>query len=142
MPAPTPIEVVAVLLLDPAGRVLTVRKEGTHRFMLVGGKPERGETARAAAVRETREEVGLVVTEEALTGLGVWRGAAANEEGHPLVATLFGLPGPVDPAQAAAAGEIAEVRWLDPSTPGGADDLAPVLTEHVLPLLVHVPTTP
>ena len=34
------------------GRLLTVRKKNTHKFMLVGGKLEPGETAIEAASRE------------------------------------------------------------------------------------------
>lgn len=129
-----PIQVVAVVLRDTAGRVLTVRKRGTERFMLVGGKPDPDEPARAAAVRETREEVGLVLAEADLHDLGVWRGPAANEEGRSIVATVFRVPAPVGSGAVAAAGEIEELRWLDPAGPDGPE-LAPVLTEHVLPLV-------
>lgn len=129
------IEVVAVVLQDAAGRVLTVRKQGTARFMLVGGKPEPREPLAAAAVRETLEEVGLRIDAHQLVDLGVWRGAAANETDHLLVATLFEMADPVDPDFVAASGEIAELRWLDPSDSYPSAGLAPLLTEHVLPLL-------
>ena len=51
--------VVAAVAFVRDGHVLTVRKRGTTRFMLPGGKLEPGESAYAAAVREIREEVGL-----------------------------------------------------------------------------------
>ena len=60
--------VVAAVALVRDGHVLTVRKRGTERFMLVGGKLEPGESAREAALRETREEVGLEIESATLLG--------------------------------------------------------------------------
>ena len=69
-----------VLVLDPAGRVLLF---GARLLDLAtppgpvlwwytpGGGIEAGETVRAAAVRELREEIGLVVDQSALEG-PVW----------------------------------------------------------------------
>ena len=51
--------VTAAFCLVRDGRLLTVRKAGSVRFMLPGGKIDPGESARAAAVREVMEEVGL-----------------------------------------------------------------------------------
>ena len=99
--------------------------------MLPGGKPERGETPEATALRELHEEVGLRVTPGVLTALGRWTSQAANEVGHELWSDMFELPTPVDPADVTRAGEIAELRWLDPAAPGDLD-LAPMLREHVL----------
>ncbi|TWG98990.1 uridine kinase, partial [Nocardioides sp. J9] len=86
MPAPTspdaPTIVVAAVALVRDGAVLTVRKRGTSRFMLVGGKLEPGEDARDAAVREAREEVGLELADVEL--LGEYVSDAANEPGHRL----------------------------------------------------------
>lgn len=125
------IRVSAVVLRRPTGEVLTVRKRGTHRFMLPGGKPEPGETPAQTAVREAFEEVGAVLDESRLVELGTFRAAAANEDGQEVEGTVFEHPGV---AHVAPAAEIAELRWLDPSTdlPG---DLAPLLEHRVLPLL-------
>jgi 8-oxo-dGTP pyrophosphatase MutT (NUDIX family) len=120
--------VVAAVALVRDGHVLTVRKRGTERFMLVGGKLEPGESARDAALRETLEEVGLDVQEATL--LGEFESEAANEPGHTLHSTVFWIESDAEPV---AAGEIAEVRW----TPlvDHPDDLAPMLEHHVLPVL-------
>lgn len=125
--------VVAAIALVRDGHVLTVRKKGTERFMLVGGKLERGESARDAALRETREEVGLRITEATL--LGEFHSEAANEPGHTLHSTVFLVESDAEPV---ASAEIAEVRW----TPlhDHPDDLAPMLEHHVLPLLVETLT--
>lgn len=137
VPSPAVIHVSAVVLRRQSGEILTVRKHGTHRFMLPGGKPEPGETPARTAVREAYEEVGAVLDEALLRELGTFRSAAANEVGHEVVGTVFEHPGVTD---AAPGGEIAEVRWLDP-TGRLPDDLAPLLEECVLPALAgtHAP---
>ena len=125
------IRVSAVVLRDESGRVLTVRKLGTSRFMLPGGKPEAGETAAETALREAHEELGVVLDSALLAPLGTFRSAAANEPDHLLESTVFTHP-PV--AIAGPAAEIAELRWLDPAAEL-PDDLAPMLLENVLPAL-------
>jgi 8-oxo-dGTP pyrophosphatase MutT (NUDIX family) len=120
--------VVAAVALVRDGHVLTVRKRGTERFMLVGGKLEPGESARDAALRETWEEVGLRI--ESATLLGEFHSEAANEPGHSLHSTVFWVESDAEPV---ASAEIAEVRW----TPvrDHPDDLAPMLEHHVLPVI-------
>lgn len=129
------IVVSAVCVFDPAGRLLTVRKRGTGLFMHPGGKPEAGETAAQTAARELAEEVGIVLAPDRLELLGVWLADAANEEATRIKATVFMAPGRWS---AVAAGEIAEIRWLDLGAALPAD-LAPLLTDHVLPVLAGGP---
>lgn len=126
----TPELVVAAVAFVRDGQVLTVRKRGTRRFMLVGGKLEPGEPALDAAVREAREEVGLHVEDLAL--LGRYRAAAANEPGHDVVSTVFTATLPGTPV---AAAEIAELRWMSIADDHDHHDLAPLLEHHVLPAL-------
>ncbi len=123
--------VVAAVALLRDGSVLTVRKRGTERFMLVGGKLEPGESARDAALRETFEEVGLRIDDATL--LGEFHSMAANEPDHTLHSTVFLVESDAEPV---ASAEIAEVRW----TPlrEHPDDLAPMLEHHVLPRLVEL----
>jgi AcrR family transcriptional regulator/8-oxo-dGTP pyrophosphatase MutT (NUDIX family) len=129
---PSPSFVVsAVVLRDASGRILTVRKAGTRRFMLPGGKPEPSETAAQAAIRECAEELGLTLDPDRLTALGVFKADAANEPGLTLEGSVFEHPLEGEPR---AGAEIAELRWLDPSQPLPSD-LAPLLEHHVLPLL-------
>lgn len=120
--------IVSAVAIVRDGAVLTVRKQGTDRFMLVGGKPEAGESAHDCAVRETKEETGLAVAELEL--LGEFVSEAANEPGHELHSTVY-LAEPEGEPMAAA--EIAELRWTDLA--GDYDDLAPMLEFNVLPLL-------
>jgi 8-oxo-dGTP pyrophosphatase MutT (NUDIX family) len=132
------IVVSAVCVFSRDGRLLTVRKRGTDRFMHPGGKPEPGESPAHAASRELEEEVGIVVGPESLEPLGVWIARAANEAGRDIEATVFTAPGTYDPAEVHAAAEIAELRWIDPAAEPEAD-LAPLLSDHVLPLLARRP---
>ena len=125
------IVVSAVCVYDPAGRMLTVRKRGTDKFMHPGGKPEPGESAAEAASRELAEEVGILIAPDELEPLGVYLATAANEAATDIQATVFTAPGTWEAHPSA---EIAEIRWLEL---GGElpEDLAPLLTEHVLPAL-------
>lgn len=127
-----PIVVSAVVIRDDGDRVLTVRKRGTERFMLPGGKPEPGETPAETAVRETREELGLQLHLDGLRAIGSFRAQAANEPDRTVLASVFEHPAVV--VDAAPAAEIEEMRWLDLSEPYPAD-LAPLLRTHVLPAL-------
>jgi 8-oxo-dGTP pyrophosphatase MutT (NUDIX family) len=134
------IVVSAVCVFDDAGRLLTVRKRGTDMFMHPGGKPEAGETAVQAASRELAEEVGIEVAPGDLELMGVWIADAANEAATDIEATVFLAPGTWT---ARASAEIAEIRWLDLDAlelelERGAEppaDLAPLLTDHILPEL-------
>jgi 8-oxo-dGTP pyrophosphatase MutT (NUDIX family) len=125
------IVVSAVCVFDDGGRLLTVRKRGTGMFMHPGGKPEPGESAVQAAARELAEEVGIVVDPRELQLMGTWIADAANEAATDIEATVFRAPGTWTAHPSA---EIAEIRWLDLTAPLPAD-LAPLLTEHILPEL-------
>lgn len=46
-----PIEIVAAVICDTAGKVLVVRKQGSDTFIQQGGKPEPGEAPRVALAR-------------------------------------------------------------------------------------------
>jgi 8-oxo-dGTP diphosphatase len=123
------IEVVAAVIRDNAGRVLTVRKAGASRFMLPGGKREAGEDDLTALARELREELGIVVTVSEF--LGQFEAPAANEPGLQVVGAIYAAETADAPVVAA---EIAEMLWLDPAPPYSAP-LAPLLEVEVLPRL-------
>lgn len=126
------IVVSAVVLRDEAGRVLLVRKRGTTMWMNPGGKPEQGESAAQCAAREVCEELGVELDVGRLIDLGRHAADAANEADHTVVAAVFLWPDPV--ATPTPAAEIEEVRWVQPTASG--DDLAPLFTQRIAPLLI------
>lgn len=136
------IRVSAVVLRDRSGHVLNVRKRGTRSFMLPGGKPEPGESAAECAAREVLEELDIALAPAALTLLGVFHTAAANEPGFALEATVFTHDFVEEALQAAPLAEIDEVVWLDPEHPRAGLDphvaIAPLNIEFVFPALRSV----
>jgi 8-oxo-dGTP pyrophosphatase MutT (NUDIX family) len=125
-----------VVLRDESGRVLVVRKRGTHRYMLPGGKIEAGESAAQTAVRELREEVGAQLDIARLVSLGEWTAPAANEPDHLVHGHVFEHPIVTGLGPRA---EIEDMQWLAPAEMGGRDDLAPLLVTRVLPVLLAGP---
>jgi 8-oxo-dGTP pyrophosphatase MutT (NUDIX family) len=130
---PVPTFVTAAVCIVRDGELLTVRKSGSRRYQLPGGKIDPGETPIEAALREVQEEVGLELPGEAAEPLGQFHDIAANEPGWHVDATVFAADLP-EGARPEARAEIAEQRWvrIDADLP---DDLAPVLANHILPAL-------
>ena len=109
--------------------MLLVRKKGTEAFMQPGGKIDDAETPSGALIRELREELGVEVGENALSALGRFQAAAANEAGHKVDADVFRLDhdGPFR-----AMAEIEEVLWYPPED-GRVVALAPLTRDCVMP---------
>jgi len=122
------VEVVGAVILDAAGRLLTVRKRGTERFMLAGGKREPGEDDLAALARELDEELGVRLVSALL--LGRFEAPAANEPGAVVKSSAYRVE---ITGEITAAAEIDELRWIDPSAPDV--ELAPLLAQYILPAL-------
>jgi 8-oxo-dGTP diphosphatase len=97
---------VAAAIIDHDGRLLAVRRRDNGHWEPPGGVLELDETIHAGLVREVREETGLEVEPEALTGVykNIRRG---------IIALVFrcriveGEPG--------ATSEVQEVAWLTPA---------------------------
>ena len=124
------IHVSAAVIVDDAGRLLLVRKEGTTAFMQPGGKPEPGESPAETLSRELAEELGIHVPVHELRSLGAYTAAAANEPGFLVVADVFAAD--IRSQSPAVGAEIAELRWV---TRADAEvlEIAPLARENFLP---------
>ena len=123
------IEIVAGVIRDRGGRVLTVRKRGTSAFMLPGGKRNAGEADLEALSRELAEELGCDLVEA--KHLGTYDAPAANEP----ETRVYGAIYLADVAGGLVAqAEIEELLWIEPKAPP-AVPLAPLLERQVLPRL-------
>ncbi|WP_094249359.1 NUDIX hydrolase [Escherichia coli] len=130
MPESTTIHIAAAIITDKQNRLLLVRKRGTVYFMQPGGKPEPGEDAQSALLRELKEELELDLSPDILMPLGELTCPAANEPGYLLHTCLFQIKGQVGTVRPAA--EIEEVRWLSPSEIPSTP-LAPLTVNEVIP---------
>ena len=124
------VEVVGAVIRDADGRLLTVRKRGTARFMLPGGKREPGEDDLAALRRELAEEIGVTLVSAEL--LGRFEAPAANEPDAKVRSSAYitEIAG-----EAGTLSEIEELLWIDPTAPPGVP-IAPLLVQHILPALI------
>ncbi|WP_010535142.1 NUDIX domain-containing protein [Brachybacterium squillarum] len=134
---PQVLRIAAVAVLREGERgteLLTVRKRATGTWMQVGGKLEPGEEARAAAVREVAEELDVRLDPAELEDLGEVRVAAANEPDTLVHASLF-LSRAAMPADLRARAEIADLRWFPLHEDATGVRIAPLMRDHLLPLL-------
>ena len=89
-----PFPTVDIIIEVEGGIVLIERKNPPHGWAIPGGFVDYGETVEAAAVREAKEETGLVVQ---LTGLlGVYSDPSRDPRSHTIstvfVASAIGRP--------------------------------------------------
>jgi len=100
---------VRVVAVDGQGRVLLVRHTYLPGWWLPGGGVDRGETTAQAAVRELREEAGLIAMEPPRL-ISVHSNERFFRGDHVLVYRLDAFEvGPSD-----SRGEIEAVDWFDP----------------------------
>jgi ADP-ribose pyrophosphatase YjhB (NUDIX family) len=112
-----------VLAYDEQGRILVVRTTYLEqRWMLPGGRVERGETPHVAAARETREETGLQVVVDRLRFVDAHH---ARDTSFVFAARVTG--GTLEPQL----GEIAEVGWLTREEIAAASPRLDRLLRHI-----------
>ena len=128
----TVIRIAAVVIENPYGKILSVRKRGTTALMLPGGKIEPGEKPIQTATREIFEEIGLDLPLSELTHLDTLTAPAANEPGASVCCDVFIWSGVLDHLPSVRA-EIDEACWCDVSST--SLELAPLSREVVFPRL-------
>jgi 8-oxo-dGTP diphosphatase len=98
--------VVAAIITSPLGMLITRRKDGKPPYGFLTGEIEPGESAEDAALREAKEEAGLIVKASALLG----------ERVHPQTARhmiyLAASPTHGTDTHVGDEAELAEVRWV------------------------------
>jgi len=125
------ISVAAVVLTNDTGEIALVRKRNTAAWIFPGGKPEPGEAARDAAVREVREELGVLISHDHLHHVGQYITPAANETATELRSDVYRAHLPSNQDVRAQA-EIAELIWVQPA------DLSQPRGYHLAPLSAQV----
>lgn len=100
---------VRVVATDGEGRVLLVRHTYLAGWWLPGGGVDRGETTQAAAVRELREETGLIATTPPRL-LSVHSNERFFRGDHVLVFAIDAF----ETSERTSHGEIAEIGWFHP----------------------------
>jgi 8-oxo-dGTP pyrophosphatase MutT (NUDIX family) len=124
-PARDLVAAAYAVVRDDGGRVLLVRRADDGRWELPGGRIDVGETASAAAVRETAEESGVAVTVTGLAGVFsdpghvlVYPGEGARQQlavcFHAVPAAPDAVPGPDHDETVAAA-------WFAPEATADLD---------------------
>ena len=127
------IDVVAVALIDPGGRILLQQRRADRQhgglWEFPGGKVEPRETAVAGLIREIEEELGTTVS--AIEHFGRYEDEAAGDSRRVSISLYTGVLA----AEPVASGEIAELIWF------GADDdtalISPSLRRQILPDLLR-----
>lgn len=103
-----------VVLIEHEGRVLGVaRREDPNAFGLPGGKIDKKETARAAALRELREETGVEVGLDDLRLVYVGPARKGTFDDSWVAAFRAPLPAGVEPRTPPGEGRVAWVAWGD-----------------------------
>jgi mutator protein MutT len=146
-----PAAVAVVILPDDEGRacfLITRRaatlKTHTRQWALPGGHIDPGESPEAAALRELREEVGVVADESAVLGMLDDYG---TRSGFVMTPVVVWAPGPVtvtpDPAEVDSAYRVPLDDLDQPDVPRLItipESDRPVIQVPILGALVHAPT--
>lgn len=128
MPPKRIIKVGLALIQD--GALLLARSQGDVLFQIPGGKIEPGESDAQALVRESAEELAVVLDAASLEHLGTFEAPAAGRPGVVVEVRLYAGKLQGEPS---ASSEIAELLWqpIDADAPNATD----VVRRRILPFL-------
>lgn len=126
---------VRVIATNERGHMLLVKHTYLHGWWLPGGGVDKGETTHAAAVREVREEAGLIATSEPrLVSIH------SNERFFPGDHVAVFHIDRFEMTERTSHGEIAETGWFAPDAL--PDDITVASRNRILEYLGQKATTP
>ncbi|WP_223920670.1 NUDIX domain-containing protein [Geobacter sp. AOG2] len=114
-------------------KLLIVRCKNTSKYLMPGGKIEKGETQIEALHREIKEELDCEIAPGSLNYIGEFEDLAANNPGKVVNISLYSgtLIGNVK-----ASSEIGDLMWFDPSN-HEMDILSDIIKNKILPYLTE-----
>jgi len=101
------------VVVDASGKVLLLRHTYTPGWHFPGGGVEKGETAAHSMIRELKEEAGIEAMEKDLQLVSIHANHAFFPNDHVLVFRVNNWR----QGKATSLGEIAEIRFVEPSSP-------------------------
>lgn len=126
---------VRVVARDPAGRVMLVRHTYLDGWWLPGGGVDRGETVQDAAVRELREETGLIATGRPRL-LSVHSNHRFFPNDHVLVFAVEAF----EAGERSSHGEISDAEWFAPDALPA--DVTPATLRRLTEIFTGAPSDP
>jgi 8-oxo-dGTP diphosphatase len=114
-------------------KLLIVRKEGTTKFLVPGGRPENSENEVETLQREIMEELNCDLDLNSLQYIGEFADIAANEPNTIIKVKLYS--GTVSGSMVASS-EIEEIRWFNPQS-DDMEILAPSIKNKIVPGLLE-----
>lgn len=121
-PAPNSmVPAVSVVVVNDAGEILLIRRSDNGNWALPGGAIDLGESLSQAAIRETREETGIVCEITGLTGIYTNPGHVILYESNGEVRQEFSIVLTARPigGHPTPSDESTDVRWVPPAEISG-----------------------
>ena len=95
------------IVLNPEGQVLLVKHTYQPHWYLPGGGVKKGESARAAVIRELKEEVGIIVSEHDALLFGIYHHMYLGVNDYPIIYVVKNYSNSI-----ANSGEIEQMGWF------------------------------
>ncbi len=111
-------------------KLLVLREKNTSKYLLPGGRPEKGENIEKTLNREIKEELNTIIRTGSIRFYGIFEDVAANEPDTIIRISLSigEIEGVLEPSS-----EIEETAWI------GSNHnliLAPSIENKILPALI------
>lgn len=131
------IEVVTIAFVDN-NRLLVVKPRSSrksNKYTLIGGKVEKDESIVDAIVRETKEELGMILNKDDLKLILEFEEVSASDINLKINMHMFVSNKVVKCPRTNANTEILEYKWID--IYDESNNLSDSISKHLLPYLKH-----